>query len=90
VHFIKGKVEVTLPDQAPERIAVLRLDTDWYESTRHELRALFPRLSRDGVLLVDDYHTWAGSKAAVDEYLEETGQRIFLSPLGGGAVGVKT
>ena len=55
-------------DSAPERIALLRLDTDWYESTRHELVELYPRLERGGVLLIDDYGHFAGARKAVDEY----------------------
>jgi hypothetical protein len=47
---------------------MLRLDTDWYESTRHELVHLYPRLSRNGVLLIDDYGHWQGSQRATDEY----------------------
>jgi hypothetical protein len=68
VHFLKGKVEDTIPAQAPARIAILRLDTDWYESTRHELEHLYPRLSPGGVLIIDDYGHWAGCRQAVDEY----------------------
>ena len=63
-----GPVEETLPAAAPERIALLRLDTDWYESTRHELEHLYPRLSTGGVLIVDDYGHWDGARRAVDEY----------------------
>ena len=37
VHFVKGKVEETIPEHAPKQISILRLDTDWYESTQHEL-----------------------------------------------------
>ncbi|MGB8310417.1 MAG: TylF/MycF/NovP-related O-methyltransferase [Halobacteriota archaeon] len=48
MHFIKGKVEDTLPESAPEAIALLRLDTDCYESTLHERKHLFPRVSRGG------------------------------------------
>ena len=69
VHYVQGKVEDTLPSQAPEKIALLRLDTDWYASTKHELEHLFPRLSVGGTLIVDDYGHWAGSKKAVDEFL---------------------
>jgi len=83
--FIKGRVEDTIPAQAPERIAILRLDTDWYESTRHELVHLFPRLQEGGVLILDDYFTWQGSGLAVDEYLEEHGIRLFVAPLSKGA-----
>lgn len=68
LHLVEGKVEDTLPAAAPESIALLRLDTDWYESTAHELRHLYPRLSRGGILLVDDYGHWSGARRAVDEY----------------------
>jgi O-methyltransferase len=67
-NYVVGKVEDTLPARAPERIALLRLDTDWYESTRHELEHLWPRLAPGGVLIVDDYGHWAGAREAVDEY----------------------
>ncbi len=89
IHYTKGKVEDTLPAAAPDKIALLRLDTDWYESTLHEMRTLYPRLAPGGVLLVDDYFTWRGSKQAVDEYLAAEGVRLFLNPLSSGAVGVK-
>lgn len=78
VRFVKGRVEETLPAEAPERIALLRLDTDWYESTKHELEHLYPRLVRGGVLIVDDYGHWSGAKRAVDEYLENQGVALFL------------
>ena len=68
LHFVPGKVEDTVPAGAPEKIALLRLDTDWYESTRHELTHLFPRLSTRGVLIIDDYGHWQGARRAVDEY----------------------
>jgi len=68
IHLVKGKVEDTLPAQAPQRIALLRLDTDWYESTRHELEHLYPRLVPHGVLIIDDYGHWQGAREAVDEY----------------------
>ena len=78
-HFIEGKVEDTIPGTAPERIALLRLDTDWYESTRHELTHLFPRLSKGGVLIVDDYGHWKGARQAVDEYIAKSGARLLLN-----------
>jgi len=68
IKFVRGKVEETIPAAAPAQIAVLRLDTDWYESTKHELEHLFPRLSVGGVLIIDDYGDWAGARKAVDEY----------------------
>jgi O-methyltransferase len=78
VHYIQGKVEDTLPSRAPETIALLRLDTDWYESTKHELIHLFPRLARNGVLIIDDYGAWEGARKAVDEYFGSQEPRPFL------------
>ncbi|OGG89274.1 macrocin O-methyltransferase [Candidatus Kaiserbacteria bacterium RIFOXYD1_FULL_42_15] len=68
--FIKGKVEETIPNVIPKSISILRLDTDWYESTKHELKHLYPLLSKSGVLMIDDYGTWSGAKKAVDEFFE--------------------
>ena len=67
-HFVRGRVEDTLPLHSPDRIALLRLDTDWYESTRVELEILYPRLVDGGVLIIDDYGHWDGCRRAVDEY----------------------
>jgi hypothetical protein len=89
VHFVKGRVEDTVPGSAPERIAILRLDTDWYESTRHELEHLYPRLVPGGVLLLDDYGYWKGARQAVDEFLEETGERLLLTRMASGRIAVK-
>jgi O-methyltransferase len=70
---VTGRVEQTLlePKNLPERIAVLRLDTDWYASTKIELETLYPRLSPGGVLIVDDYGHWMGAQRAVKEYFAE-------------------
>jgi len=81
VHLIPGRVEETLPTAAPERIALLRLDTDWYESTRHEMEALFPRLGRGGVLIIDDYGHWQGARRAVDEYVKTHQLKLLLHPI---------
>lgn len=81
LHFVRGAVEETLPDRAPERLALLRLDTDWYESTRHELHHLYPRLAVGGVLIIDDYGEWEGCRRAVDEYFAETPSAPFLAPI---------
>ncbi len=70
--FVAGKVEDTIPSQAPDRIALLRLDTDWYGSTLHELVHLWPRLSPGGVLIIDDYGHWEGARRAVDEFFAAT------------------
>lgn len=79
IHFVQGKVEDTLPARAPQSIAVLRLDTDWYESTRHELEHLYPRLSPGGVLIIDDYGHWEGCRKAVDEYFAQKGIPLLLA-----------
>ena len=78
IHFVPGRVEETIPDAAPASIAILRLDTDWYESTKHELNHLYPRLASGGVLIIDDYGWWQGAREATDEYFREAGRTPFL------------
>jgi hypothetical protein len=78
VHFIKGKVEETLPFVLPDPLALLRLDTDWYESTKHELIHLFPLLDSRGILILDDYGHWQGARRAVDEYFSEHKLDLYL------------
>ncbi len=73
---VEGDVKQTIPDQSSENIALLRLDTDWYESTLHELKHLYPKLQPGGVLLLDDYGHFTGARKAVDEYFSET--PVFL------------
>lgn len=80
VTFVKGPVEETIPDHAPGApIALLRLDTDWYESTRHELTHLFPLLHAGGILIIDDYGHWQGARKATDEFLALQPKQYFLS-----------
>ncbi len=91
IIFIKGDVLSTLavPNNLPQQVAVLRLDTDWYESTRMELETLYPRLTIGGVIMIDDYGYWNGARRAVDEYFAR-GQRPFLQYTDGtGRAGVK-
>lgn len=71
IHFVKGKVEETIPGVMPDSLLLLRLDTDWYSSTRHELQYLYPLLQKGGVLIIDDYGAWQGAKKAVDEYFKD-------------------
>ena len=68
VRYVLGRVEDTIPASSPAQIALLRLDTDWYESTRHELVNLYPRVAKGGVVIIDDYGHYAGARQAVDEY----------------------
>jgi hypothetical protein len=88
LQLIEGKVEDTLPEAAPDQIALLRLDTDWYDSTKQELVHLYPLLSERGVLILDDYGHWQGMRQAVDEYF---GDRMpLLNRIDRGArIGVK-
>jgi O-methyltransferase len=88
-HFVEGPVEETVPEHAPEQIAILRLDTDWYESTRHELQHLYHRLVPGGVLIIDDYGSWQGAKDATDEFLADLERPPVLFRSGRGRIGVK-
>jgi O-methyltransferase len=91
LHFVEGKVEDTIPGTVPERISLLRLDTDWYSSTYHELQHLFPLLSTGGVLILDDYGYWAGSREATDKYLAESGTTMLLNRIDlAGRIGIRT
>jgi O-methyltransferase len=85
IHFVKGPVEETVPGHAPAEIAVLRLDTDWYSSTKHELVHLYPRLARGGVLIIDDYAYWRGARQATDEYVQENEPALLLIRIDHGA-----
>jgi O-methyltransferase len=68
IHLVVGPVEATLPDPRITSVGLLRLDTDWYESTKCELEHLYPKLSPLGVMIVDDYGHWRGAREACDEY----------------------
>ena len=89
IVYHRGRVEDTIPAEAPEKIAILRLDTDWYESTKHELEHLYDRLSPGGVLIIDDYGYFMGSRMATDEFLKATGERLLLIPINSGRIAVK-
>jgi len=88
-HLVEGPVEETIPDAAPARIALLRLDTDWYESTRHELEHLYDRLEPGGVLIIDDYGSWQGAREATDEFLAKLDRRPFMLRAGRSRIGLK-
>tara|TARA_R110002072_G_scaffold294319_3_gene464347 strand:- start:114 stop:884 length:771 start_codon:yes stop_codon:yes gene_type:complete len=79
ISFVQGKVEDTIPKTIPDKIAVLRLDTDWYESTMHEMVYLYPILVKGGVIIIDDYGHWKGCKKAVDEYLLKQNIKLLLN-----------
>jgi O-methyltransferase len=79
IHFVQGDVKETIPVSAPDSISLLRLDTDWYKSTKHELVHLFPLLAHGGVIIIDDYGHWKGSRQACDEYFTQNRIPIFLN-----------
>lgn len=82
IVFVKGDVKKTFNEVVPEKISLLRLDTDFYESTKKELEILFPRLSIGGILLIDDYDVWKGARKAVDEYFNKNKITPLLSLTG--------
>jgi O-methyltransferase len=90
IFLIKGKVEDTIPSTIPSNVALLRLDTDFYGSTKHEMIHLYPLLVQKGVLIIDDYGYWAGARKAVDEYFVSNNIHILLDRIDGtGRIGIK-
>lgn len=87
--FVKGMVEETIPKISPNTISLLRLDTDFYDSTYHEFTHLYPRLSEKGVLIIDDYGSWKGSRDASDTYFKENNIKLLLHRVDTGAVAIK-
>jgi hypothetical protein len=84
INFIVGDVTKTLVDGSkPKEISILRLDTDFYDSTLIELQVLWPLLLKRGVLILDDYGHWDGARRAVDEYFG-AGLKSLMIPIGGG------
>jgi len=75
INYIRGDVVDTLKhsENIPNKIALLRLDTDWYHSTKAELEVLYPRLVKGGICIIDDYGHWQGARKAVTEYFENQG-----------------
>lgn len=90
IIFTKGKVEDTIPETLPEKIAFLRLDTDFYTSSKHELVHLYPLLENKGVCLFDDYYYWKGQKIATDEYFQSINQKPLLIKVLNNAICIKT
>ena len=81
LNFVKGDVSKTLAikENLPSEISVLRLDTDFYESTKFELEVLYPILDVGGVLIIDDYGHWEGARKAVDEYFSACDYKPLLN-----------
>lgn len=93
LQFVVGDIRKTVPNDFHAEIALLRLDTDWYELTAHELEHLYDRVAPGGVVVIDDYGCWEGSRKAVDEFFARRGilpllcrtdrhERMFLKPAG--------
>ena len=85
IRFVVGPVEDTLPRADHEAIAMLRLDTDWYESTRAEMDYLFDRVIPGGVVIFDHYGWWNGHRRAIDEYLAAHRKTLLLNRIDGAA-----
>ena len=70
LHYVVGDVMETLKDKAtiPEKIAILRLDTDWYESSKYELEQMYDNVVPGGVIIFDDYYHWNGQRIATDDF----------------------
>lgn len=81
IIFVQGKVEDTIPTNHPQKIALLRLDTDWFDSTWCEMNYLYPKLAEKGVLIIDDYGHWQGAKDAVDKYFQENNINLLLNKI---------
>lgn len=88
LHFRQGDVAVTLREKVPEKISLLRLDTDWYESTKISLEILYPRLVLGGLLILDDYGYWKGARKATDDYFSSIGVDPKFEPMESGISGV--
>lgn len=80
-RFVKGLLQDTVPRASVERISLLHLDCDWYESVRVCLEHLWDRMSPGGIIQVDDYGHWAGARTAVDEFLAARGLVLTMRVL---------
>jgi O-methyltransferase len=91
LNFIIGDVLETIPREIPEKISLLRIDTDWYESTKHILMNLYPRVAIGGVVILDDYDYWSGARKAADEFFSTIGLNpLLIRQAGGGRLFVKS
>jgi hypothetical protein len=78
IIFVKGMVEKTIPRTLPNQIALLRLDTDLYESTYHELIHLYQKVTTQGVVIIDDYGHFQGSQEATDKYFSQESWEVLF------------
>jgi len=84
LHYVVGDVMNTLNVEAniPAQISILRLDTDWYTSSRFELEKLYSKVVSGGIVIFDDYYHWAGQRKAVDEFFAGLGFTPNLVKMG--------
>jgi hypothetical protein len=90
IHYIEGMVENNLPNQSPEKISILRVDTDWYSSTKHIMHNLFEKVVKGGIIIFDDYESWEGARTAVNEFFKERNMHPLLIRLDKGRVYIKS
>jgi O-methyltransferase len=88
IHYLVGDVVKTDLASLPKEISILRLDTDYYDSTKWELENLFPRLVSGGVLIIDDYDHWNGCRQACDEFFQGK-DSVFLIQMQYGRIMIK-
>jgi hypothetical protein len=87
LHYVVGDVMQTLNETVPDKIALLRLDTDWYTSSLFELEKLYDKVSENGVIIFDDYFHWDGQRRATDEYFKKINKEYIIQPLHNGKTG---
>ena len=78
MRFIAGDVLQTVPATVPSQIALLRLDTDWYKSTLHELNHLYDLVMPRGIVILDDYGWCRGARQATDEFFSRQSFKPML------------
>jgi hypothetical protein len=81
VQFVKGLFQDTIPGSAIERIALLHIDGDWYESVKVCLETLYDKVVPGGIIQFDDYGYWKGARKAVDEFFLKRGLRVEMTRL---------
>jgi hypothetical protein len=84
LHYVVGDVMETLKDTSkiPEKIAILRLDTDWYESSKYELEQMYNNVVTGGIIIFDDYYHWDGQRRATDEYFKSINMQYDFVNIG--------
>lgn len=88
LHYHKGWFQDTLPEDSSQitDIAILRLDADWYASTKVCLDYLYDKVVSGGFIIVDDYGYYEGCKKAVDAFIQGIKTRVFLNQVDHGCI----